>query len=652
MASEQAIISTENGELIKPIMGDTFVKYYMGTLMKDPRLTITELVANTWDAGAKNVKITWPTTGGGLLEIEDDGHGLSKEDFLKIWPVANYERLVNPDKIENQGLIIEVADGSGSKRTTFGRNGMGRFSLFLFSKEYFVETWKNGKASSFRVFKSNPYEIEPTESKEKEGHGTRIWLYCERSKTGIISDKEVINTLGSRFLSDPSFAITVNGTKVVPAELGNLCKETPFSVSAGNGKIKRFNATSVRGTTNQRGIAWWVTNRPVGEPSWIVPGHRSLLDGRTIGAKAYLFVVEADFLRGYVREDWMGFNDTEDALKILGEIYEKINLSLQDLQKTRRDRMKKKILKANQIDMNRMSQVSRKMVEVFVDTILKECPGIGEDDLDATVRVLTKLQITESGYELMERLASTEPDELDDLNGILAEWTMYALKKVFDEIDGRLKLIEVIDKKTKDSNTKELTELQPLFKTGLWMFGSEYESCYYTSNRTITTVLRKLIGDDESEKNNKRPDFVVVSKESTLGVHTLDHYDYEVSDGEVKGLEKILIVELKRGGSIIDNNDVLQAVGYVNELYDCGKISSETQIVAYVLGDKLSPKAREQKVGKENQGKIYPMAYCDILRRAEVRTLDIKNKIKADGFELDAPKTIEVGDLTEYSTET
>ncbi len=49
------------------------------------------------------------------------------------------------------------------KRTAYGRNGKGRHSLFCFSDEYWVETWKNGISSLFSVKRSKgevPYRIE------------------------------------------------------------------------------------------------------------------------------------------------------------------------------------------------------------------------------------------------------------------------------------------------------------------------------------------------------------------------------------------------------------------------------------------------------------------------------------------------------------
>lgn len=47
-----------------------------------PDISITEFVANSWDAGAYNVRIVIPSGEGEELSIEDDGIGMTNEEFM------------------------------------------------------------------------------------------------------------------------------------------------------------------------------------------------------------------------------------------------------------------------------------------------------------------------------------------------------------------------------------------------------------------------------------------------------------------------------------------------------------------------------------------------------------------------------------------
>ena len=89
-----------------------FMDNFLGAMGKDPIIAITELIANAWDAGSKNVYIKWPVgkeLANPKFEIKDDGDGLSYDEFQKIWAKLNY------DRIANQGSFVSIFDDSGNK---------------------------------------------------------------------------------------------------------------------------------------------------------------------------------------------------------------------------------------------------------------------------------------------------------------------------------------------------------------------------------------------------------------------------------------------------------------------------------------------------------------------------------------------------------
>ena len=73
-----------------------FLETYAGAIVTDPATAIVELVANCWDAYSTGVNITWPDAKTGTsFAIEDDGHGMTRDEFRHIWRTFAYNRLAH-----------------------------------------------------------------------------------------------------------------------------------------------------------------------------------------------------------------------------------------------------------------------------------------------------------------------------------------------------------------------------------------------------------------------------------------------------------------------------------------------------------------------------------------------------------------------------
>ncbi len=65
------------------------------------QLRLWELIANAWDAYARKVDIILPKLDTTPFSIEDDGCGMSSEEFEERWTYMDYDRL------ESQGGLAE-----------------------------------------------------------------------------------------------------------------------------------------------------------------------------------------------------------------------------------------------------------------------------------------------------------------------------------------------------------------------------------------------------------------------------------------------------------------------------------------------------------------------------------------------------------------
>ena len=182
----------------------------------------------------------------------------------------------------------------------------------------------------------------------------------------------------------------------------------------------------------------------------------------------------------------------------------------------------------------------------------------------------------------------------------------------------------------------ELHDIQPLFERGLWIFGPEYEGIQFHSNRGLATIIRKSLGGTTASLPTRRPDFVALPDRS-IGAYAAPAYDSD--NGEISGVGKILLVELKRGGFKLTQGEVDQARDYAKELTKAGDVRPNTQIVGYVLGATL-----EDGLDKITQGDritIVPMKYDTFLDRAQSRTFQLQRKIENFGFELTKDEVVE-----------
>lgn len=617
-SEDNAELANEQEELI-PSFGETFLAHHAGKIISDPSFAIVELVANCWDAGATEVNIEWPAKVGDTLSIEDNGTGMTRAEFEQRWMKLNYNRLVH------QGPSVAFPNGTNkNKRIAFGKNGIGRHGMFCFGDDYHIETTKDDTLIKYHVTTSTgeqPFKARPEGVEKSVGHGTR--LYTKANRIGMEQDK-LIELIGSRFVTDPEFKLFVNASQVTLMDLEHLCERAELILEGiGTAIVRRFDSEKTGRLSKHHGVAWWVNRRLVGIPNWD-SYDGILLDARTVTAKRYTYVIEADFLLNQIKADWSGFHASATVNKAREAVFEHIRDDLRGLMHDVRKERKVAALEANRYDIKKLSTISQEHIAAFADEIQVRCPTINPRDLENAVNVLTKLENARSGYSLLGKLAKCDHKDIDALDAILDEWTAVDAKKVLDELRYRLELIKQLEELVENHKADELHDLQPLFERGLWIFGPEFESISFTSNRSLSTVVNTLLGGADLTTPRKRPDFVVLP-DSSIGVYSCDAYD---DNHEICGLSSVVIVELKRGGFEISTKEKDQAMHYAREIRKSGKVSMDTKITCYVLGASIDPLANQEST--EGSTVIIPRRYNTILGQAHARTFNLLKKVETD----------------------
>jgi hypothetical protein len=621
-AQANAIETAQNTQqTLFPTFGSNFLLNHAGRIITDPKFAIAELLANSWDAGAINVTISWPEQLGDIICIEDNGTGMTPDEFCSRWKELNYERTAH------QGTMAEFPPGTRKRhRIAFGRNGVGRHAIFCFADDYIVETRKGGqfiKAIVQQSYGASPFNIKIDERRQGSGHGTKIYGFATRNFSDFDTNT-IIELIGSRFVADPEFNLKVNGQHVTFTDLEHYEVFELAIESIGKVVIRRFDNGNVGRTSQPNGVAWWVNRRLVGNPSWEADDG-PLLDARTSKAKSLVYVVEVDPLKENVKKDWSGFHIDEKVNVVRKKIYDHIRDDLRTYFSDERKERKRAALEANKSDIKDLPPISQEQIARFADELQIQCPTISPRDLDNAVSVLANLEKARTGYSLLVKLSQLAPDDLDGLYAILDEWTVADAKKVLGELRYRLDLIQHLEELVDNHTTDELHDLQPLFERGLWIFGPQFESVSFTSNRSLATVVKTFFGDAVLTTPRKRPDFVALPK-SSIGIYSADAFD---KNHEVCGIADVVIVELKKGGFTITNEEKDQAMHYAREIRKSGKVGKTTNIICYVLGSNIDSEVEEET--KEGNTVIYPRPYSTILKQAHARTFHLLQKIENSG---------------------
>lgn len=508
------------------LQGSLFEEDYLlrelGQVAHAPQVALTELVANSWDAGATKVELIIPDSVGNTMTITDNGHGMTSTQFKKRWMTLRYNRL------KHQGDQVEFPDDSKAKpRIAFGRNGVGRHGLLCFADQYEVQTWRDGSQTTFIVGTESgpsPFVLKSENQYVRPGHGTRLSVQILRK---LPDPEEILTVLSTRFLHDPEFEIFVNGVRRPFAQIqGRVSTET---IEFGEGRTATvivIDSTRQNQSSVHQGIAFWVQRRLVGAPSWAV-GQVANFDGRTRFAKRYKVIVDTNGFESEVEQDWTAFKSSPAVKELFEATAKHVEKIAKQLANEVADSSSEDALTRNRVELATLGQGARLEVAEFTKIVAQQHPTVSPDFLATAVQAVIHLEKTKSGAALLQKLSSLSNDDVEGLDRLLNEWDVKDALRVLDEIDSRLSVIETIRRLADDPSTDELHTLHPLILRSRWLFGPEFESQEFCSNATLKTITKELFKKSEAKFINERnrPDIVVLPEKTTLQMTGIESFD-------------------------------------------------------------------------------------------------------------------------------
>jgi hypothetical protein len=273
-----------------------------------------------------------------------------------------------------------------------------------------------------------------------------------------------------------------------------------------------------------------------------------------------------------------------------------------------------------------LSPLGKYEVDEVIEHVVDAHPTTNQETIGIAVEAVINLEKTRSGKELLHKLSQLSDDDIAGLNRLIDQWTIKDALSVLDEIDRRMSVIEAIAKLSGDPKIDELQALHPLVTEARWLFGPEFDSAEYTSNQQLQSIIKqvfKAVAKDHTFENaRKRPDLFLLS-DSTISVTGAEQTNIETNLLE---MGRILIIELKRGGSSLTRENRDQAVHYVEDFIGCKELTGNPQIFAFVVGEKVSGKV----VGKQSVGEtghVNVTTFAQLVDTARQRLFNLKRKL-------------------------
>lgn len=623
MAKAKAV-SNSQGSLFE----DDFLLRTLGDHVRVPDVALSELVANAWDAGAERVEIAIPEKHGELLTVADDGTSFTKEQFFERWMKLAYNRQ------KHQGVYAEFPPGKPEKRRrAYGRNGQGRHGLLCFGDSYEVQTTRAGELHRFRVRASSGEEAlhgDLVETKKASGHGTRLVVEVTRR---LPDPDRIRDVLASRFLYDPTFTILVNGKSLALDNLSGLAEKRVVEVKDPEQDRKvTLHIFAVEGEArrnkHQSGVAFWIGGRLVGDPGWVVGGVQ-VLDGRTRLGRRLTFVVRSDdFPFEDVEHDWTRFKQTALVGEVMKAVVEAVQEVLKGVMAAHVQETAEEALTGVRGQLEDLAPGQRLEVAEAVEAVATSNPLIPSATITAVVSSIIEAKQKTTPQALIEKIMQLPEEDQEGLKRLLDEWSVRDALTVLDEIGRRIKVVEVLQKLVDDDGIDEVHVIHPLVTKARWLFGPEYESPLYASNVSLRNAINKVFGQQVTaeafENPRKRMDLLFLP-DSTLSAWATEDIDDKT---QLATLRRVLLIELKKGGSTIGRTEMNQAANYVQDILHCGLLEGPPFIQAFVVGRQLSDKIDdEQTIGKE-RGRVQAVTFGQLIRTANTRLFRIRDQVQ------------------------
>ncbi len=520
--------------------------------------TVAELISNAWDADARNVWVNIPLgkswTDDDVIEVLDDGHGMTREQAQSQYLVVGRKR-----RLQDKGI---TTDG----RLVHGRKGIGKLAAFGTAKILECYTIQEGQVVSFRldydaIRQAEPgadCEVEETETQEllctpdstPLANGTRIRLSKLRLKRAI-SEDQFLKSMSRRFAIDQAdMRVFINGMQLQRFDMELEYRFPKDGQPSGYECQVGDDGWGTEKLPSGKEVRWWIgfTPKPL-EAEYLrgisILGRKKMLQRpfmfeRSQGVQGQL---GQEYVVGEVVAEWLDtgvdieddlIQTNRDQLKLEDErVQELLQWGRRRLDWALSQRLAKRRKKAEEAteapDLTELLKDFTPTEQRHLGDIAVKAAMIGDPDPD---EIHDFMEEVVTGFrdravrELMERVRVEDEGFQSNFWGLVREFSLIDARKNYSIIRARLETIERLDAAIK-SGAKEVPEIHNTIKMFPWLLDPRWS----------------LLGDEVSLDTFAEEYTPTIDKETGIRLDFL----FILQPKPPAPSDELLVVEIKRG---------------------------------------------------------------------------------------------------------
>lgn len=563
------------------------------------RKCLSELVANAYDADAKNVWVNLPDVidENALIVIEDEGIGMSGEEIKTRFLHIGRNRRAEGEKTESGRLII-------------GSKGIGKLAGFGISSRIRLTSWKEGQQSAITLNREVLETLETLEnhtfdivvSTTEHEAGTKIELLKLHEQLTIPTPDEIRRSLFINMPQKPDFKIFVNDVECSAQDVAGDRHEFSEDIP----DLGKLTGYYIIAESRQRspGLAVRVRERIVQEPSLFG------LDTRTHGfftAEKVVGEIVAEFLDPEMiegkRQDLIkttrdGFLEEASVVQSFNDWASKfVRKVVQGVDTSEQKKRTDSLLNEPEIKtrLEKLPPHIRGTASKVVRGIIAKLKTASDEDAINLIEWILRYYESNVLKELMNAIASADIKEAEKLGNLIQEWGLTQVNSIIGIIQTQIDIIIRLEELSMSDTAKEI-DLHKLIESNLWLVREGLE--LWSSDQPLKTLLDGHISDIYKGKEDLRPDIVCRSR--------------------AEGTEAT-IIEFKRPKEKITMEHVTQALKYEGIIRTH---RPNINYILYVVGREYDPSVLAIKDKQEKAG-LYLWSFEEILQRTRMRFEEI-----------------------------
>ena len=558
---------------------------------------IAELIANAWDATAKNVYINVPL--GKSLEhtdkisVRDDGSGISFEEC------NNHYLVVGRDRRSEEG-DYSTEFGEVKPRKLMARKGIGKLSGFGIANRIEARTVKDGLVTHFAmdydsmtrsgnfIEEYHPELLGDDGKKVDEPNGTDITL-TQLKLTRTINNDAFRESMARRFtvLSDPQFAVFVNDGKLTKS-----ARELQFRYPL------KPNAWSSENITGVGEIKWWIGFEKDPIPDEDARGIVVFTRGKMAQAPWFFGLSGGvwgqhgmQYMTGEVIAEQLDLTDGQDyvatdrasalweepltvAIKEWGQ--KKIKELLDEWAKQRRTAklQRPEVLKYVAYA-EKLPEKEKKIFNTFVDKVCS-IPQLDKDKeiLDELIRFGYNALTNYRFLEVIRQINAASAEDRTKVFEILSEWDVMEAVMTAQKVKGRVEIIRKFRQMIEDK-VPEKPDMQDYIEEHPWLIDPGWDS--FKRETSIDKWLNEKFDMPKSKDVGGRtiPDYFCLGDSRTVQVIELKRPGDTAGTEEMDKIRDYVFYVRDRAKKEASAGRLKKEI--VEGLLICGKVADGTE---------------------------------------------------------------------------